>query len=177
MNVAGNVVLMGFMGTGKSTIGRLLADRLRLEWVDTDGLIESRHGPIAEIFAASGEEAFRDMERAVAAELADRDGLVISTGGRLMLDPDNAALLGEGARVFCLAADPDEVLRRVSEEGKPRPLLEEGHPAPRIAALLAERQAGYAQFEQVATDGMSVTDVVDDLIRRLIEGGQIQSSI
>ena len=167
-----NVVLTGFMGTGKSTVGRILADRLQLEWVDTDALIESRHGPIVEIFAANGEEAFREMERAVAVELADRTGLVISTGGRMMLDPDNAARLGERSRVFCLTAVAEEVLRRVSNHSGPcRPLLSEGHPAQRIAALLEERQTAYSRFEQVATDGRSVVEVVADLVQRLEDGG------
>ncbi len=168
MTIAESIVLTGFMGTGKSTIGRLLADRLQLEWVDTDALIESRHGLIPEIFAANGEEAFRDMERAIAVELADRTGLVISTGGRLMLDPHNAELLGRRSRVFCLIAGADEVLRRVSsQDGPPRPLLGEGRPLERIAALLDERQAGYAQFEQVRTDGRTQAEVADDIEQRV----------
>ena len=75
-----NVVLTGFMGTGKTTVGRLLADELGYEFVDTDELIEQRHGSIVDIFATRGEEAFRRLEREVAAELARRSGLVISTG-------------------------------------------------------------------------------------------------
>ncbi|MCP4964286.1 MAG: shikimate kinase [bacterium] len=166
--MTGNVVLTGFMGTGKSEVGRLLAETLGLEWIDTDQLIESRHGPIMEIFASSGEEAFRDMERDVTAELADRTGLVISTGGRLMLDPDNADLLARRFRVFCLAACADEVFRRVSiQDGPERPLLAHHHPVQRIADLLSERAAGYAQFEQVDTDDRTVADVVAEIVRRL----------
>src|SRR5690606_6565646 len=100
-----NVVLTGFMGTGKTTVGRLLAERLGFEFVDTDALITERHGPIPEIFARDGEAAFRQFERALAAELAERSGLVVSTGGRLMLDPASAAALGNGAAVFCLTAE------------------------------------------------------------------------
>jgi shikimate kinase len=85
-----NVVLTGFMGTGKTTVGRLLAERLGYGFVDTDALIVARHGPIAEIFAGRGEGEFRRLEAEVAAELADRTGLVIATGGRMLLDHGNA---------------------------------------------------------------------------------------
>ena len=74
-----NIVLTGFMATGKTTVGRLLADALDCEWVDTDALIEERYGPITEIFRTNGEKAFRELERDVAADLAGRRGLVIST--------------------------------------------------------------------------------------------------
>src|SRR3546814_5648389 len=82
------------MGTGKSTVGRLVAERLGRDHVDTDALIETRHGPIAELFSTHGEDHFRRLERQVAAELAPRSGLVVSTGGRTMLDPENQATLG-----------------------------------------------------------------------------------
>ena len=96
-----NVVLTGFMGTGKTTVGRLLADELGYEFVDTDELIEQRHGSIADLFATRGEEAFRELERDVAAELARRSGLVVSTGGRMMLDPANVrALSASGQRLL-----------------------------------------------------------------------------
>ena len=77
------IVLTGFMASGKSAVGRALARRIGYEWIDTDDLIESRHGAIDQIFVTSGEEAFRQLEAAVATELAERNGLVISTGGRL----------------------------------------------------------------------------------------------
>ena len=120
-----NIVLTGFMGTGKTTVGRLLAERLGYEFVDTDSLIEQRHGTIAEIFRSRGEDAFRQIERELAAELGDRQGLVISTGGRLMLDPRNVASLSRNGRVFCLVATPDEILDRIvkDEAGIERPLL------------------------------------------------------
>lgn len=165
------MVLTGFMGTGKSTVGRLVAAELGYEWVDTDAIIESRYGPIKQIFSSDGEEAFRDLERSLAAELAMRHGLVISTGGRMMLDEDTAAVLGAGARIFCLTAGVDEVLRRVvDQDGPARPLLGEGHPADRIAALMAEREAAYQSFEQVATDGKSTEEVAADIAARVSRG-------
>ena len=156
-----NVVLTGFMGTGKTTVGRLLAAELGFELVDTDALIEERHGPIAEIFASRGEAAFRAIEREIAAELAGRAGLVIATGGRMLLDPANTAALGAQGRVFCLVAAPEEVYARVSADGTPveRPLLAVPDPRRRIEELMAERAAGYGQFRQIPTDGRTPTDV------------------
>jgi shikimate kinase len=149
------------MGTGKTTVGLLLAERLGYMFVDTDELIEARDGrSIPTIFAESGEAAFRQMERETALELAEREGLVISPGGRLMLDRVNAAELGRNGRIFCLTAAPEEILTRLmAENGRERPLLNVADPAERIASLLAERQAGYGQFEQIMTDGLGADEV------------------
>ncbi|GAB4448547.1 MAG: shikimate kinase [Anaerolineae bacterium] len=161
-----NLVLTGFMGTGKTTIGRLLAGQLGYEFVDTDVLIEERQGrTIPEIFAELGEAAFRRMEAELAVELGRREGLVISTGGRLMLDPANAAALGRRGRVFCLVASPEEILRRLqSDTDHPRPLLAGDNPGERIAALLAERAAGYGRFRQVDTSGRPPQQVAAELL-------------
>ena len=166
-----NIVLTGFMGTGKSTVGRLVADRLGRRFVDTDALIESRHGPIPDLFAAHGEARFRQLEREVAAELAGRTGLVVSTGGRTMLDPANQSTLGASGVVVCLSASTAELVLRLRHEAAHRPLLREGDPAERIAALLAERESGYARFPQVATDGRSPDEVADAVIA-LVEGNR-----
>ncbi len=168
-----SIVLTGFMATGKSSVGRALADTLGYRWVDTDAMIEERHGPIPEIFRNNGEEAFREIEARVATELAGVAGLVVSTGGKLMLDPVNAASLGQSARVFCLTAQPDEIMQRVTDQdGLDRPLLAGAHPAERIAELLAERAEAYARFEQIPTDGRTVEEIVDDIVERLGDGGQ-----
>src|SRR3970040_282740 len=97
-----NLVLTGFMGTGKTTVGHALAVKLGMEFVDTDELIEARHGPIARIFAEQGEAEFRAIERTVARELGQRTGLVIATGGRMILDPENFQSLSKNGRIFCL---------------------------------------------------------------------------
>lgn len=164
-----NVVLTGFMGTGKSTVGRLLAERLGYAFVDTDAVIVERHGPIPEIFATRGEAAFRTLEREVAAELAAADGHVIATGGRMLLDPSNAAVLGASGRVLCLTAELDTILARVAADGvaHDRPLLAGPDVEARIEALLAERAEGYGAFEQVATDRRSPAEIVDAIIARL----------
>jgi shikimate kinase len=163
-----NVILTGFMATGKSSVGRLLAARLGYEWVDADAIIEARHGSIAQIFATKGETSFRRIEAELAVELSERRGLVISTGGRMMLDDRSANALSGGSRVFCLTATPDEIVRRVEKLGEPeRPLLAGEDLRARIDVLLAERRSGYAKFEQVPTDGRSVAEVVDDIMSRL----------
>lgn len=162
-----NVVLTGFMGTGKSTVGRLLALRLRVTHVDTDHMIERRHGPIPRIFAELGEAGFREIERNIAKECAHDVGYVISTGGRFMIDPKNAELLTPQNRIFCLAAEIDEIMRRVMKRRSKRPLLAGGNPRAKVVALLEERREAYGQFEQVRTGDAPPMNVVDEILRRL----------
>lgn len=159
-----NIVLTGFMGTGKSTVGRLVAERLGRRFVDTDALIESRHGPIPRLFAEHGEDHFRRLEREVAAELAATSGLVVATGGRTMLDPANQASLGASGTVVCLAASVEQLVLRLQDEAEDRPLLQGDDPAGRITGLLAEREAGYARFPQVVTDGRTPDEVARAVI-------------
>jgi shikimate kinase len=163
-----NIILTGFMGTGKSTVGRLLAARLELEWVDTDALIEERFGPIPDIFATEGEEQFRGIEEEIASELSHRDGLVISTGGRMMTDDNNAEILGRTGLIFCLVASTEEILDRMTPEGMARrPLLAGSSPAERLRELMAERAPAYGRFPQVSTGGRSLAEIVDDIVGRL----------
>ena len=164
-----NVILTGFMGTGKSTVGRRLARRLGRSFVDTDELIESRHGPIPTIFAEHGEGRFREIEREVAAELAGARGLVVSTGGRLLLDPNNVATLGASGPVVCLVASVDALVERLQHGADERPLLQDGDPRRRIEELLAARRDGYARFPQVDTDGRTPDEVVDAVLAVLAD--------
>ena len=161
-----NVVLTGFMGTGKTTVGRLLARQLGYEFVDTDRVIEERHGTIADLFRTIGEQGFRRIERDLASELAGRDRLVISTGGRMMLDPQNVASLSRNGRVFCLVATPDEIFDRVASDASrvERPLLSVPDPRQRIVELLAERGPDYRRFAQLTTDAVSADTVASDLV-------------
>jgi len=161
-------VLTGFMATGKSVVGGSLADALGYGFVDTDSVIEERHGPIEEIFRTLGEGAFREMERELANELAAMHGVVIATGGGMLLNDEVASLLGSVSRIFCLTAEPEEILRRVEEQASPeRPLLAGSRQADKIAALLASRAAAYARFEQVPTDGRSIEEIVGDILGRV----------
>ncbi|RZV48447.1 MAG: shikimate kinase [Acidimicrobiales bacterium] len=160
-----NIVITGFMGTGKTTAGRLLAELLDREFVDTDEVLEQLHGSITDIFENEGEDAFREMERALAAELAGQDDLVIATGGRMLLDPANVAALTRTGRVFCLVASPEEIYDRLAadDERMKRPLLSVADPRQRIGELLAEREVGYLAFPQVSTAGRTSAEVADEL--------------
>jgi 3-dehydroquinate synthase len=161
-----NIILTGFMATGKTTVGRLLAEQLGYAFVDTDELIESRSGQtILEIFREKGEAAFRKMERAIAEELADKEGLVISTGGRLILDTANAEALTKRGRVFCLIATPEEILARAKRDTSVRrPLLEVPNPIERIVELIQQREEGYSRFPQLETSGRLPDEVSKDLL-------------
>lgn len=164
-----NIVLTGFMGTGKSTVGRRLAERLGRPFVDTDALIEQRHGPIAAIFAEHGEAHFRALEREVAAEVAKRRGTVVATGGRMLLDPVNEAALSASGVIVCLHASVEALVARLAGEAEDRPLLRGPDPAARIRDLLAERAAGYGRFLQVGTDGLD-PDQVADAVLSVVDG-------
>ncbi len=166
MSEPAKVVITGFMGTGKSTVGRLLAERLDRAWVDVDAIVEARHGPIGTIFAKWGEPTFREIERAVAVELGAGRGLVISTGGGTMLDDTAAHALEHDAVVFCLGASPAELLQRIGDDATDRPLLAED-PASAIEALIEERRHRYERYIPIATDGLAPDDVVDEILRRL----------
>ena len=164
-----NIILTGFMGTGKSTVGKLLAQRLQRPFTDTDALIVARDGrSIAQIFAEDGEATFRNWERTVALELAQQQGLVIATGGRLMLDEANAEALAATGQVFCLTADPQTIFERIKDDVE-RPLLNVPNPAARIAQLLELRRELYGRFSQISTDGKTAVQVADEII--LAAGG------
>lgn len=153
------------MATGKTTIGQILAQQLRLKFVDTDELIESQQGiRIQEIFKQFGENAFRKMETNIARELAGQDGLVISTGGRMMLDPENVTLLTQTGRVFCLTATADEIFNRLQQDTvHTRPLLAVPEPKTKIIELLEERKRGYQRFQKVSTSGKEPSEVAQEI--------------
>jgi len=164
-----NVVLTGFMGTGKSTVSKLLAGELGYTFVDTDNLIEERCGmSIPDFFKEEGETAFRQVETEVTRELSDCKSQVISTGGGLILNPENVALLAKSSHIFCLVATPEEVFQRISADHKShRPLLEGPDPMQRITSLLEERKKAYDQFSQITTTGKSPKKVAQDILASL----------
>jgi shikimate kinase len=167
-----NVILTGFMGTGKTTVGRLVAERLGFEFVDTDELIESEHGPIAELFAEQGEVAFRAIERQVATELASRCDLVVATGGGMMVDEQNVAALAATGTVVCLIADVDTIVDRALSPGGPvRPLLAGDDPRTRVDELLVARAHAYGRFVQIDTTHMTPIEVADEVVE-LVEADQ-----
>jgi shikimate kinase len=142
-----NIALVGFMGTGKSTVGHLLASMLHLRFVDTDAMIEERAGKrIADIFASDGEAAFRKMESDACAELAEKAGCVISTGGGMVVNPANLESLKQHALVVCLWASPETIFSRVGHQSH-RPLLRTEDPLGKIRELLAEREPFYRKAD------------------------------
>jgi shikimate kinase len=165
----GAIVLTGFMGTGKSEVGRRLAARLGRAFVDTDQLVEREAGKsVAAIFADDGEPAFRARERdAVATAAAHRDA-VIAVGGGAVLDATNVARLREAGVVVCLSAAPETILRRVGDAAK-RPLLAGGDPRAAIERLLAARKPSYdaAADLTVDTTERAVEDVVEEIRERI----------
>jgi shikimate kinase len=142
-----NIALVGFMGTGKSTVGQLVASMLNFEFVDTDEMIEGMAGKrISEIFSSEGEERFREYERQVVQQLKDLEGSVISTGGGLITRAENLASLKEHALVVCLWCSPETIFRRVGHQSH-RPLLRVEKPLERIRELLNERAPAYRQAD------------------------------
>ncbi len=115
-----NLVLTGMMGCGKTTCGRALAEKLGRPFVDTDEVVEARAGlTIPEIFARDGEQGFRDLESAVARELAAETGAVVATGGGIILRPENRAALKKGGLVFFLNRPAADIFSSVSMAGRP----------------------------------------------------------
>jgi shikimate kinase len=162
------VVLVGLMGVGKSTVGRRLAKRLGLSFVDSDAEIEDAAGyPAAEIFERFGESDFRDGERRLVARLIEGDVRVIATGGGAYVDPRTRKLLNERAITVWLDA-PVEVLAERTSRRDTRPLLRNGDPKGILERLAEERRPSYAQAHIHVTSGEGAhKDVVDAIVRAL----------
>ncbi|MEI6563114.1 MAG: dihydroorotase [bacterium] len=165
-----NIVLMGFMGSGKSTVGKLLASRLGMKFVDMDTILEERAGkPISRIFAEEGEPHFRTLERALAQELSQEKGLVIACGGGVVLNPDNIRDYSRTGLVVCLTATPEVIFERTAKD-RNRPLLEEQNRMQRILDLLAKRKGLYAslphQVDTATHSALQVAETIVTLYRR-----------
>jgi shikimate kinase len=152
-----NVVLVGFMGTGKSAVGKLVAARLRFQFVDNDNLIVERAGKeITEIFAQQGEAAFRDYETRALESLVHLNRCVVSTGGGAVLREQNRALLRKIGFVVLLTAREDVIYDRVARNSK-RPLLSTPDPRDTISQILSQRQPAYAEVAQFSVDTSDLT--------------------
>lgn len=161
-----NLALTGFMGSGKSTVGQLVAARLGFDFVDTDRLIEQRAGcTVATIFATEGEAAFRAHESAVVAELAERRQTVIATGGGLGANLEHLEKLKQHALIVCLWITAHAAWERVRYQAR-RPLLRVPDPVRRITELLAQREPAYQQADVlIHTGARSLPDVVLHVVR------------
>lgn len=140
-----NIALIGLPGSGKSTVGRQLARRLQLPFVDADHWVEQQLGcSIREYFEREGETAFRDLEEGALAELMQGGPQVVATGGGAVLRAANRDRLRAGARVFYLFTTPEEVFRRLRHD-KVRPLLQVADPLARLRELFAQRDPLYRE--------------------------------
>jgi len=168
-----NLILIGYRATGKTTLGRLLAERLGWEWADADVEIEHRAGKsIARIFADDGEPAFRDLEAAVIAELCRRQRLVLATGGGAPLREESRRAMRQSGSVVWLVARPETILKRMSADqttaGR-RPNLTDRNPLEEIIHLLERREAIYRESAHlvVDTEGKSPERLVGEILQRL----------
>lgn len=159
-----NVVLCGMMGVGKSTVGIKVAELTKRRWVDTDILISNRYGRILDIFEYYGEAHFRQLESEIVEELSQKDELVISTGGGLVLKWENAESLKKNGKIFFLNASLDTLLSRVQGDDN-RPLLRHTGARERLETLLNERTPIYRHVADFAleTDAKSADEVAAEI--------------
>ena len=160
-----NIVLVGFMGTGKSVVGKLLAKKLNMDFVESDEMIEIREKlPIKDIFEKKGELYFRLVEKEVVKEASSRKNIVISAGGGAIADEDNLKNLKNSGVIICLKASPETILRR-TKDLKTRPLLNVPEPKKRIGELLKKREPYYNKADfSVNTDDLSVKQAVERIL-------------
>jgi shikimate kinase len=172
---APTLVLVGMMGAGKSTVGKRLAARLGRPFADTDRVLEERLGvSIPTIFELEGEAGFRDREAAVLADLLERKGAVLATGGGIVLREDNRRQLAERAWVIYLRASAEDLWVRTRRDTT-RPLLRTADPRARIAELLAHRAPYYLEVANlvVETGRQPVERLIEHVMQRLAQDGMI----
>jgi shikimate kinase len=167
------IIIAGFMGTGKTEVGRRLARALGRPFVDTDRLVETRAGRrVHEIFAAEGEARFRALEREAVAEACGIPDAVVSTGGGAVVDPENRRRLAAAGPIVCLTATPEAILARVGDP-KTRPLLagcaSRAERLARIRELLAARETAYGSATHVVDTTGLTADQVAARVRDLVE--------
>jgi len=166
-----NIYLVGMMGAGKTTIGRHLAKRLKMKFVDCDHEIEARSGvKIPVIFEIEGEAGFRRRESQMIEELAQQEGIVLATGGGAVMSPENRAILSRSGFVVYLCATPSALFERTRHD-RNRPLLQVDDPMARIVALYEQRDPLYRQVADLIVEGnrQSPFSVVRMLERRIKE--------
>jgi len=156
-----NIILFGFMGTGKTAVGQALARKLSMKFIDMDDLIEERERTtISQIFETKGEPHFRKVESEVARDVAQQTGLVVATGGGVVLNHQNIQILENTGIGICLNASPEVIYKRVRDESH-RPLLEVDDPMQRIREMLDVRRPFYDLIKhQIDTNQLSITEVI-----------------
>ncbi len=160
------IYLIGFMGVGKSTVGRELSERLEYELIDTDELIEEKEGlSISSIFEKKGEAYFRSLETETVKELSSCDNIVVSCGGGIIKNEENVRLMKESGKVILLTATPEVIYERV-KDSTARPLLEGRKSVEGISDLLDERKMLY---ERAYTDKVSADRPVNEVVESIIQ--------
>ncbi len=159
-----NIILTGFMGTGKTAVGRWLARELNIPFIDTDDLIEKEAGKsIAQIFACHGEDYFRRLESKAIDDVSSKADMVIATGGGAIVNPKNLEALKKNGIVICLTASVDAILSRVGS-GDERPLLSENDKKGTISNLLKAREPFYKKADFIIdTTTKTVGEVVKEI--------------
>ena len=164
-----HIVLIGFMGAGKTTIGKKLARKADREFIDTDEMIETQTGEkISDIFAVNGEAYFRKLETGVLRQLIEKqENCVIAVGGGLPMQPDNHPLLKQMGTVVYLQAETDTLVQRLKND-KSRPKLQGGNLRERIEALMNEREATYRKISNVSvvTDHRRYGEIVQEIMEK-----------
>lgn len=163
-----NIVLIGFMGTGKTVVGKKLSERLKYKFVDTDEeIIKKFKMPISEIFEKYGEPKFRDAEKKVVRKFAKKRDYVISTGGGVVLFKENIERLKQHGLLILLKATPQKIYSRIKKI-KDRPLLNVPDPIKRIKQLLEYRKPFYQVCDyEINTDNLTIEKIVNKIIRWL----------
>ncbi len=166
-----NIILTGFMGTGKSSVGRSLASVLGYKYIDIDSeIVEQEKRTINDIFSENGEDYFRSVEKAVLQRVLKDTMLVVSTGGGVVIEEENRLTMRRSGIIVNLTASPAEVLKRLADEDE-RPLLREEKSVEKIRNLMMQRERFYADSDiRIDTTGKNIEDVVHELLMRLESG-------
>lgn len=165
-----NIALVGFMGSGKSTVGRALSQKIGYLFIDLDGQIEEKTGrSIPEIFKRDGEDTFRQIEAAALKDVLAAKKVVISCGGGVVLREENRDVLKQKAIVAYLKAETDELFRRVGATGSKRPLLNVEDPKAEIKRLVEEREPLYQSVANmtISTTGETINNIAETIIKEL----------
>jgi len=162
----GNIYLVGFMGTGKSAVGKQLAARKNWQFLDLDELIELKQRmTISDIFAKAGEAYFRRIEKKTLAEVAQENEFVVACGGGIVLDKENIRVMKGTGTIVCLTASPSVILKR-TQSSTHRPLLSVKDPSRRIETLLKFRAPFYAQADYIIdTSRLKIQEVLEKILK------------
>ncbi|MEW6087484.1 MAG: shikimate kinase [bacterium] len=164
-----NIVLIGFMATGKTILGKILAKKLNMEFIDTDFLIEKNEGKrISKIFKEKGEEYFRNVEKNIIKKASKKNNIVISTGGGAVLLPENMERLKKKGIIICLKTSPEIILERIKQQKGTRPLLNKPEPLKEIKSILKKRAPCYKQADlTIDTSDFATGKIITQLIKKI----------